>query len=371
MPKRTSRRPKIAKMLVILRALMTAPSFSLAKMFVAKEKLDPAPDLKLKRRDASSGENCGIDGSSHVIRINGQVRWLSASLAFTVAIAACTKATPILSPVADDGRSKEEVIYGDDNRADYYAETDLALRTLSESTVALISANQLGPEVGGLRRINGSNYGTSLGLCSDERFVEQNTAAFCSGFLVAPDIVVTAGHCVTDLKDCTTTSYAFGFALTMPGVQPTSLPASEVYSCKELIHSQHPSNGADFAIIRLDRPVANHRPLAMRTSGDVAVGDSLAVMGYPEGLPLKIAAGAAVRAVADPAFFRANLDTYGGNSGSAVVNTLTHEIEGVLVRGEQDFEWPAGSCARSYRCKDDACRGEDVTRISEVLKLLP
>jgi V8-like Glu-specific endopeptidase len=131
-----------------------------------------------------------------------------------------------------------------------------------------------------------------------------------------------------------------------------------------------PSDGADFAIVKLDRRVRNHLPLTLRSSGDVVIGNDLTVVGYPEGLPLKLAGGAQVRATGAAGFFTANTDTYGGNSGSAVVNTLTHQVEGVLVWGEKDFEWTQKGCARSYRCKADACRGEDITRISEVIKAM-
>jgi V8-like Glu-specific endopeptidase len=122
--------------------------------------------------------------------------------------------------------------------------------------------------------------------------------------------------------------------------------------------------------VKLDRKVRNHLPLNMRLSGDVKVGDPLTVLGYPEGLPLKVADGAAVRSVSKPGFFVANTDTYGGNSGSAVINASTRLVEGVLVRGEKDFEWTPAGCARSYRCKDNACRGEDITRIGEIAKAL-
>ena len=233
-----------------------------------------------------------------------------------------------------------------------------------------MSSSQIGPDVNGLRALKGANYGTSLGLCSDERFAEQNTGAFCSGFLIADDIIVTAGHCIPDLKTCGETSYAFGYRVARPGVLPKLISSSEVYGCAELIHAQSPSDGADFAIVKLDRKVTNHLPLLLRTSGDVKVGDALTVMGYPEGLPLKIADGATVRSVAKPGFFVANTDTYGGNSGSAVINASTHLVEGVLVRGEKDFEWTSAGCARSYRCKENACRGEDVTRIGEIAKAL-
>lgn len=289
----------------------------------------------------------------------------------SVGVVACTQSS-FKNHVTrlSDGTGEQEVIYGDDNRLDYFEETDPSLRALSDSTVALMSSSQIKPAVDGVHPLNGSNYGSSLSLCSDEKFVSQNAGAFCSGFLIAPDVVVTAGHCITDLESCGDTSFVFGYRVSVPGVLPSSAPASEVYSCASLVHTQSPSDGADFAIVKLDRPVVGHAPLAMNLSSAVAVGDSLVVMGYPEGLPLKIAGDAAVRSVDKPGFFVANTDTYGGNSGSAVVNTRTGLVEGVLVRGEKDFEWTKDGCARSYRCKADACRGEDITRINEIAKAL-
>ena len=35
-------------------------------------------------------------------------------------------------------------------------------------------------------------------------------------------------------------------------------------------------------------------------------------------------------------WFMANLDSFEGNSGSAVFNELTGEVEGILVRGKPD-----------------------------------
>jgi hypothetical protein len=92
----------------------------------------------------------------------------------------------------------------------------------------------------------------------------------------------------------------------------------------------------------------------------------LVVVGHPSGLAVKIAAGATVRSNLESAYFVANLDTYGGNSGSAVFNEQTGLIEGILVRGETDFKYKNG-CYVSNICDVDGCRGEDVTRVSEIL----
>ena len=91
-----------------------------------------------------------------------------------------------------------------------------------------------------------------------------------------------------------------------------------------------------FSVIELDRPVTNHAPLKMRLAGEPRVNDDLTVIGHPSGLPTKIAGGAKLRSLHN-GFIRASLDTYGGNSGSAVFNSSTFEVEGILVRGETDF----------------------------------
>jgi ankyrin repeat protein len=91
------------------------------------------------------------------------------------------------------------------------------------------------------------------------------------------------------------------------------------------------------------------------------------VIGSPSGLPLKVASGAKVRDNLHPFYFNANLDTFQGNSGSAVFNAETGVVEGILVRGEEDFiPNHEKKCVEANRCDDDKCRGEDVTRMTAI-----
>ena len=66
-----------------------------------------------------------------------------------------------------------------------------------------------------------------------------------------------------------------------------------------------------------------------------------------------------------------NLDSFGGNSGAAVFNASTLEVEGILVRGDRDYHY-----SKERKCdvvnvnSETGGRGEDAILISNVTKLL-
>jgi V8-like Glu-specific endopeptidase len=265
---------------------------------------------------------------------------------------------------------RHEGIYGDDDRLDLYQTGNPKLLALADSTVALFENKHITRE-GGKAALKTNSYSEEYSLCPEEPFYSQRTGAFCSGSLVGPDLVMTAGHCMTYGSSCKNTSFVFGFGIReKDGKTPQSVPESEVYGCKELIAHQVEGNGADWALARLERPVAGHKPLAINRTGKIEAKTLLFVIGHPAGLPTKIAGGATVRDPAPAGYFVANLDTYGGNSGSAVFNAQTGLVEGILVRGEDDYVW-RGGCQVSKRCENNGCRGEDVTKISALASLIP
>ena len=269
------------------------------------------------------------------------------------------------------GPIRPDVIYGADDRLEVWQSPSGALKAMAASTVGLFQGYGVTIE-GPVAKLSVQSYGSSYGLCQDEPFRDQSSGAFCSGSLVAPDVIMTAGHCIRSESACKTTKFVFGFAITQQGGgTPTQVPATEVYSCAKLIGREEVGTGADWALVKLDRPVAGHSPLKVNRSGPPAVGTPLVVIGHPAGLPTKIAGGAKVREHKN-GYFTANLDTYGGNSGSAVFNAQTGQIEGILVRGENDFVYDsANSCRRSNVCTDEGCRGEDVTTAAVAAGQIP
>lgn len=275
--------------------------------------------------------------------------------------------------IAGEETMSAKVIYGADDRLDYY-QASAAMRRLADSVVSLWKAPDVQPAEGGAFRLATANYGEIMGLCQAEPFREQPIGAFCSGSLVGNNLVMTAGHCIKSEDDCANTKFVFGFGLKAAGAQPGSAPASDVYSCKKIVKryldTSYGALGPDYALIELDRPAEGRKPLPVNRGNGPKKGDAIFVIGHPSGLPIKVAGGATVRDPSPAGYFVANLDTYGGNSGSAVFNARTGLIEGILVRGENDFVYKDG-CQVSNVVPSDGGRGEDVTKVSELTQSIP
>ncbi len=271
-----------------------------------------------------------------------------------------------------EAQALSKVVYGTDDRLDVYETTNNLHLELATSTAAMIADRSI--EVNGTdAMISGSSL-QSRGICATAKFAKQATAANCSGFLVGEDLLVTAGHCIRSEYDCKSWKWVFDFAVTdaaQSGAEVT-VPADSVYGCSEIISRDlSRTNNNDFALIRLDRKVTDRAPLRVRTEGRIADRAPLVVIGHPTGLPTKIAAGANVRRNNNDIYFVANLDTFGGNSGSAVFDAETGVVEGILVRGENDYVYDsAQGCRVPQQCTNDSCRGEDVTRITNIKALM-
>ncbi len=277
---------------------------------------------------------------------------LAASAAFTLASTAF---------------GNDRVIYGSDDRRDLFESSNTALHLeLARSTAMILHKADLTRAPGRNRLgVPTGTFGDLQQLCSSEPFFDQPTPGFCSGFLVGEDLFVTAGHCITDAESCSSAALVFGFGYETQGQDLDSVSGDDVYHCSSIVaRVQNPGLAEDFAVIKLDRAVVGREPLKLRRRGSIAVGDGVTVIGHPSGLPTKITSGGKVRSNSvELPYFVANTDTYGGNSGSAVFNTTTGEVEGILVRGETDFV-AHGDCQISYKCTESNCRGEDITKAS-------
>ena len=257
--------------------------------------------------------------------------------------------------------SAKPVVYGQDHRRDVYDYGDQAWATQVASFTAALMGNGIDRSNPNDIGFDNATLGEAFGLCSNERFVNQITAAFCSSTLVAPDLVVTAGHCINS-GSCSGTYFVFDYYMTSASSLHT-VTSDDVYECAEIV--AHGGNAHDYAVVRLDRPVVGRTPAMVDERAiPVANGTPLVVHGYGSGLPLKIDDGGKVRDAnaGELDTFVANLDTFGGNSGSGVFRRDTGKMVGILVSGETDYV-KDGACWRVNKCPDTGCSGENSTYV--------
>jgi V8-like Glu-specific endopeptidase len=262
------------------------------------------------------------------------------------------------------GSAQIKVIYGPDNRVDPIDSQNSMYVALAKSTAAMIAHHKIQDLNNEQVEISGKTL-EQTGVCSTERFASQPAAANCSGFLVSENQLVTAGHCMQTESDCSGSAWVFDFKVEHEQDSQVVTEKSNVYKCKKIVSQVLDSvSENDYAVIELERVVEDREPLKLRSEGAPQVGDSLVVIGHPSGLPTKISDGASVRSVSE-VYLKANLDTYGGNSGSAVFNASTGIVEGILVRGETDYIW-SGGCRISNQLTNSGGDGEAVTLIKMV-----
>jgi V8-like Glu-specific endopeptidase len=288
--------------------------------------------------------------------------------------------------------SEDKVIYGEDNRVSAQAHSSSYLQYLSESVAGMVPQDFLSPKINGNFKYKAEKIGTLGGnkrLCPGQKFADEPTASMCTGFLIAPNLIMTAGHCVEIMGKeaaCKDNKWVFDYQYKSgDDFASYEVPKDNVYNCAEVVSSFYkPPLKLDYAIIRLDRDVVGREPveLAKEKTTDKT---KLVIMGHPSGLPLKIAEGAEVIDNTDSVRFTASVDSFQGNSGSPVFNAETGAVEGILVSGRADYEIveheELGLCRVVSTCTQDSktCGektgeemvgpAEGVTRVSTIAKL--
>lgn len=264
-----------------------------------------------------------------------------------------------------------KVIYGVDNRMEV-SEAPAFYADLAKSTAGQIVKNQVKKGFWKYSFNNPMTYQNRYNLCDGERFLNQVVATPCTAFLVGPDVMVTAGHCVPTPASCQNSYWVFDFNVEKDGSVKTSFSSSQIVGCKEIIAQKKDlQTKDDYAVIRLDKKVKGRPFLKLRKEGKLDDRTELLVIGHPAALPTKITDRGSLRQNDNPVFFQANLDTFAGNSGSPVFDAQTGLVEGILVRGEKDFIYDEqASCYRVNHCQEGECRGEDATRITNLKDIL-
>ena len=251
------------------------------------------------------------------------------------------------------GSARQPFINGQDDRREYYELTDDRDRTLMEqSIVALV------PDVAARPLARGNlgelpTWGDLNHLCPDQAFVDQPSAAFCSGVLVDWDLVLTSGHCV-NIFPLRNLRVVFNYFFRDPG--ELALTRSDVYTVDDVVLARDDQNEAqeriDYGWLRLSEPVRPpHVPTAVRTRmPELALGDGIVAINAGGGVPFKFDSGGRVRDLraGSDDYFVADTDTSEGSSGGPAFNE-DFALVGTLARGAPDFIQTSSGCAASDR----------------------
>lgn len=261
----------------------------------------------------------------------------------------------------------EKGIYGDDNRRQIgeLSDSEAELKELSRSVLAQVPRWRISSEEMDAYTLETKSLEKGMNFCPDEKFATLPLVSNCTGFLIGSDLMLTAGHCVKDKFDCQKNIWVLdyddelGFSNENQFVK---IDKNKVVTCEKLISVQE-NVKLDYALIKISKKLDDRKPFSIRKLGKVSTEATLAVIGHPMGLPKIVAGQARIRNNSLPYTFLTNADTFSGNSGSPVINLESHQVEGILVRGDSDFQMDVElGCNRSYHCGRNDCKGETVMR---------
>lgn len=257
-----------------------------------------------------------------------------------------------------------------DDLMDWHEIMDQKIKKNANCVAAIMLKKDLIDEKNGFSTMRVKNYGEAFNLCKAEPFRDQPVAAgrLCSGFLVKKDVIAISGHCV-ETKTVTDLRIVFGYKMLDPYKAVTQVPDENIYKGVKIIQKvlNRKVNWSDWALVQLDREVEGWEVVSL-SNDEIVCDKPVYVMGHPMGLPLKYAAGASVRDNSHEANFTANLNIYMGNSGSPVFDLHTHEVIGMVVKGEmRDFRW-TGKGWMSIKYSDGKNAG--CTRVSEFIDIV-
>ena len=168
---------------------------------------------------------------------------------------------------------------------------------------------------------------------------------WCTGTLVTNDLFLSAGHCfdqaggdwqrpmtngtfnvIPPAEIATNMHVNFNFQADPTGVMRTE----QSFAILELV--EYRLGGLDYAIVRLAGSPGQLFGTVTVAPNDPALNDMLCIIGHPAGQPKRVEAGQLTNLSGNQIQYN-DIDTLGGNSGSAVLHAPSREIVGVHTNG--------------------------------------
>jgi len=170
----------------------------------------------------------------------------------------------------------------------------------------------------------------------------------CTGTLIGPDLVLCAGHCVSDPNDLNgrSGSVTFDFQTDCGGGIPSAGYSPKFYKVNKTIRAKAQISGLDYSLLQLKTPVPGVPAVPLRP--DLPnVNDEVFEVHHPQAITKKVSAKhtgpqAKISSIGPSLGFTylfANCDLTGGSSGSALF-----DMSGRII-GIADI---AGHCSNGY-----------------------
>ena len=264
-------------------------------------------------------------------------------------------------------------LYGEDNRSEFYQLKDKKIQELSKAMAYQVERHYE------LKGWTFNRFWTILtrsfedaGICSSEKYSKQPSMRNnCTGVLIAPKLILTAGNCITD-HYCKNDLYYWMFNYNLKSESSFNVKRSRknFYLCKRLLTRVYdPSTATSYAVIELKKAVRGVTPVELSSKEELQDGDKVFTMGHLRGLPLKIDTGGRVFNSTQDYFFT-NSDISGSTLGSGIFNSRTYKLEGLMVHGTRSHIKQGKEC-KEEQLLDDSDPSEFAIKVYPFKTFLP
>ncbi len=196
--------------------------------------------------------------------------------------------------------------------------------------------------------------------CPNSKFDDQCNIVIATGFIISKDRIITANHVFSnDVKPDMNKFYLVIDYVSDVGMK---IDVQKVFTIEKTIDKMSNDIHKDFIILKVNRPFPTENlSLKINATDNIVNNQSVFMIGFPSGLPMKLADNAKVY-LKEKTVFYTNLDAFTGNSGSPVFN-INGDVEGILISGARDYVDSSENCCKLTSYSNEIERNSESEKV--------